>query len=151
MKRKIKNALVTSALVIGLAAGTAIAQTGTDSTTQPKQPTSGTMMGSGMMGSGMMGMNRGGMGMMGGQSGQDGWDMGCNGMMGGSMMNRMQPEQQQQFLNETKELRQKMSKLRFDYMEAMRDPKATPQDLAKIEKEMLQVRGQMMDKMNSSH
>ena len=102
------------------------------------------------MGSGMMGMNRGGMmnsggmGMMGGQWGQDGWDRGCNGMMGGSMMNRMQPEQQQQFLNETKDLRQKMSKLRFDYMETMRDPNATPQGLAKIEKEMLHVRGHFL-------
>ena len=153
MKMGMKTTLLTSILAAGLLTGTAFAQTGT---TANQQQMRGNMQGSGMMGGGMMGggMMNGGMmggGMMGGNmmSGQgNNWGMGCNGMMGGAMMSQMSPGQRQEFMNQTTDLRQKMMDKRFAYMETMRNPDATPQDLAKIEKEMLDLRSQMMDKMN---
>lgn len=150
MKKKMKTTVIASMLAIGLIAGTAIGQTGTDTTTQQQQQMRGNMMGGGMMGPGMGGgmMGRGmmGGGMMGGQGN---WGMGCNGMMGGMMMNQMSPEQQQGFMNQTTDLRKQMMEKRFAYMEAMRNPDTTPQDLAKIEKEMLDLRSKMMDKMGT--
>jgi len=68
-------------------------------------------------------------------------------MMGGMMMNRMSPEQQQKFMDQTTDLRKQMMEKRFAYMEAMRNSDTTPQDLAKIEKEMLDLRSKMMDEM----
>jgi hypothetical protein len=50
-------------------------------------------------------------------------------------------------MNQTTELRKKMIDLRFAYWEAMRAPNPDPKQLAKIEKQMLEVRSQMMDKM----
>ena len=73
--------------------------------------------------------------------------MGCNGVMGGAMMNHMTPGQKQDFMNQTTELRKEMMDLRYAYGEAMRSPATTPKDLAKIEKEMLELRIKMMDKM----
>ena len=40
---------------------------------------------------------------------------------------------------------------RFAYMEAMRNSDITLQDLAKIEKEMLDLRSKMMDDMSAMH
>jgi predicted lipid-binding transport protein (Tim44 family) len=147
-----KMTVIASMLAVGLMAGNSIAQTATDTTTPPQQQMRGNMMGGGMMGPGMMGggmMGPGMMhgGMMGGQGGFRG--MGCNGMMGGMMMNRMSPEMQQQFMDQTTDLRKQMMEKRFAYMEAMRNPKTTPQDLAKIEKEMLDLRTKMMDDMTA--
>jgi len=133
-----KTKLFASILAFGLLAGTAGAQTGTTTT----QTHHGTMMNGQMMGPGMMGMHHG-KGMMG---------MGCNGMMGGGMMmQKMSPEQRQKFMNQTRAVRKQMMEKRFSYMEAMRNPATTPQDLAKIEKEMLGLRTQMMDKMSTMH
>ena len=138
-----KTKLFASILAVGLLAGTAIAQTGTATTkTHHGAMMNGQMMGPGMMNGKMMGMHHG-KGMMG---------MGCNGMMGGGMMmQKMSPEQRQDFMNQTRALRKQMMEKRFAYMEAMRNPATTPQDLAKIEKEMLQLRTQMMDKMSTMH
>ncbi len=134
-----KTKLFASILAFGLLTGTAIAQTGTAST----QTHHGAMMNGQMMGPGMMNGQMMGPGMMG---------MGCNGMMGGGMMmQKMSPEQRQKFMNQTHALRKQMMEKRFAYMEAMRNPTTTPQDLAKIEKEMLQLRTQMMDKMSTMH
>ena len=143
MKKSMKTQLVTSILAIGLLAGTAIAQTGTTTTqTHHGAMMNGQMMGPGMMNGQMMGMHHG-KGMMG---------MGCNGMMGGGMMmQKMSPEQRQQFMDQTTDLRKQMMEKRFSYMEAMRNPATTPQELAKIEKEMLELRTKMMDKMSSMH
>ena len=166
MKMGMKTTVIASILAIGLIAGNGLAQTETKTTPQQHHETettpsqnqqmSGNMMGRGMMGSGMMGggmMGRGmmghgmmGKGMMGGQ-GRMG--MGCNGMMGGMMMNRMSPEMQQQFMDQTTDLRKQMMEQRFAYMEAMRNSETTPQDLAKIEKDMLDLRSKMMDKMGA--
>ena len=148
-----KSTVIASILAIGLIAGTGIAQTGTDTTTQQQQQMmGGGMMGGGMRSGGMMGGGIMGGGMMGGgmMSGQGGnWSMGCNGMMGEMLMNQMSPSQQQEFMNQTVNLRKQMMEKRFAYMEAMRNPNTTPQDLAKIEKEMLKLRSKMMDKMDT--
>ena len=138
-----KTKLFASILAVGLLAGTAIAQTETATTkTHHGAMMNGQMMGPGMMNGKMMGMHHG-KGMMG---------MGCNGMMGGGMMmQKMSPEQRQDFMNQTRALRKQMMEKRFAYMEAMRNPATTPQDLAKIEKEMLGLRAKSMDKMGALH
>ena len=147
MKKQMRNTVIASMLAIGLIAGTVIAQSETETIQSPQQMR-GKMMGGGMMGmqegQGMMGS--GGMGMMGGQ---DDWGMGCKGMMGGAMMSQMSPGQRQEFMNQTVDLRKQMMEKRFAYMEAMRNPDTTPQDLANIEKSMLELRSQMMDKMKT--
>ncbi len=136
-----KTKLFASILAFGLLAGTAIAQTGTTTT----QTHHGTMMNGQMMGPGMMNGQMMGPGMMNGQMmGPGMMGMGCNGMMW-----NMTPQQRQEFMNQTRALRKQMMEKRFAYMEAMRNPATTPQDLAKIEKEMLQLRTQMMDKMST--
>ncbi len=148
MERNIKRTVIASILAIGLAAGTAFAQMQTN-TGQPNQQMHGNMKTGCMMNGGMMGMHGKmmGPGMMGG--GQGNWGMGCNGMMGGGMMQRMSPEQQQAFMDQTVDLRKQMMEKRFAYMEAMRNPSTTPQDLAKVEKEMLGLRAKMMEKMST--
>ena len=145
-----KTKLFASILVFGLLAGTAIAQTGTASASP--QTHHNAMMNGQMMGPGMMNGQMMGPGMMVKHHGGGIMGMGCNGMMGGGMMmQKMSPEQRQEFMNQTTELRRQMMEKRFSYMEAMRNPATTPQDLAKIEKEMLQLRIQMMDKMSAMH
>ena len=158
MKIRIQSIIIVSVLVFGLLIGTANGQTTKE--TNSSQPSmrgemmsgnnmmrgqvSGApqrswksgcrgMMGSGMMSSGMMGSGMMGSGMMG------------SGMMGSGMMGRMHPDQQQQFLDETKSLRKEMVGLRFDYKEAMRDQSTTPKDLAKIEKSILELRIRILE------
>lgn len=129
MKKETKKIVITSILALGLLSGSAFAQT--SDTTQPHQ---------------MMGMQR--QGMMGENQGN--WaEMGCNGMMGGAMMNQMTLGQRQAFMNQTTELRQEMMELRIDYGEAIRNPATNPKDLAKIEKKMLELRIKMMGKMEN--
>jgi len=167
MKTNMKKIRITSIMAIGLIAGTALAQQTQTTTNMPHRQMHGNMktgcmmkggmmgmpgnMGPGMMGGGMMGMhgNMMGPGMMGGGPGN--WGMGCNGMMGGMIMNRMTPDQQQAFMDQTVDLRKQMMEKRFTYMEAMRNPSTTPQELAAIEKEMLELRTTMMDKMSTMH
>jgi len=155
MKKEMRKIVITSIMALGLLAGPGFAQT--SDTTQPQQMMNGGMQGGmmGMQGQGMMdrGMQGGmmgmrGQGMMGGNQGNWG-GMGCNGMMGGAMMNQMTPAQQQDFMNQTVDLRQEMMTLHFAYREAMRNPAANPKDLAKIEKKMLELRIKMMDKMET--
>jgi len=149
MKMEIKKTMLMSMLALVLIAGTGVVQAASN-TTNGGQQMHGNMMGGSMMGSGMMGggMMHGDMmeknGMMGNQGN---WSMGCNGMMGGMMMNQMSHGQQQEFLNQTTDLRRQMMEKRFKYMEAMRNSDASPQDLAEIEKEMLELRNKMMNKM----
>ncbi len=152
MKKEIKATVITAILAIGLMAGTAIAQAETDtSTNTQQQPMSGNMMNGGMKGGMMQGNMMQGGGMMDGNmmGQQNGGGMGCNGMMGGMMMNKMTPGQQQEFMNQTVELRKQMMEQRFSYMEAARNPDTSPEDLAKIEKGMLDLRTKMIDKMNN--
>ncbi len=150
MQMEMKSKVIMSMLALGLIAGTnaAIAETITPDTGQ--QHMHGNMMRSGMMDDSMIdknGMMRGkGPGMMGNQGN---WSMGCDGMMGEMMMNRMSHGQQQEFLDQTTDLRRQMMKKRFKYMEAMRNSDGSPQDLAKIEKEMLELRSKMMNQMST--
>jgi len=148
MKNEIKKTVIVSILALGLLVGPAFAQ---NANTTQQQQMNNNMMGGGMQGGGMMGRGMQGRGMQGnGMMGQGNWNnMGCNGMMGGSMMNQMTPNQQQSFMDATTELRQKMIDLRFAYREAMRNPNTDPKELAKIEKQMLDIRSQMMGKMEN--
>ncbi len=76
--------------------------------------------------------------------------MGCKGMMGRFLMQRMSDEQRAKFLNDTVDLRRQMVVKRFDYREALRNPEITPKDLAKIEKDMLKLRIKMLDRLITS-
>jgi hypothetical protein len=91
------------------------------------------MMGGYGMGPGMMGGYGMGPGMMGG------YGMGP-GMMGGygmgpGMMNVYNP-QMKKFMDETKDLRRKLHMMKFEYSEALRDPKTTPETITKLQNEM---------------
>ncbi|HFQ88717.1 MAG TPA: hypothetical protein ENK27_01460 [Desulfobulbus sp.] len=140
MKRT--TALIAPLLTIALLTAPAMAQTGraTHPTPPPRQQMHANMMMGGGMGMGMMDGN-------GTDWRSEQWNRGCMGMMGGFMMSIMTPDQQQQFLDATRDLRRQMLELRFTYMETMRDPKATPADLARIESKMLDIRKQMMAKL----
>ncbi len=146
MKKELKKKVIVSILALGLLAAPALAQTG--NTMQSQQQMNGHMMEGGMQGDMM---NRGGMigqGTMNGNQGK--WNgMGCNGMMGGAMMNQMSPGQQQAFMNQTTDMRKEMMDLRFDYREAMRNPDTNSKDLANIEKKMLELRTKMMGKIDN--
>ncbi len=156
MKMGMKTAAMASVLAFGLMAGSAIAQTGTE-TTVPQQQMGGSMMngnGQSMMGRGMM-QGQGGMGMMGGKGRMMQGNMGCMnmmgqgmgmGMMGGGMMTNMSAENQQKFMDATKKMRQNMHMMHFEHMEAMRNPKTTLEDLAAMEQKMLDTRKEMMKK-----
>ncbi|HEB49846.1 MAG TPA: hypothetical protein ENI89_04485 [Desulfobulbus sp.] len=143
---KMTTTLIAALFALGLVSGPVTARSA--ETAHPATP-SHQRMHADMMG-GDMDMGMTGMGMMNGsrmnwQSEQ--WNRGCMGMMGGFMMSIMSPDQQQQFLDATRDLRHQMLELRFSYLETMRDPKATPADLARIESRMLDVRKQMMAKL----
>ncbi len=135
---QITTGLIASLLALTLISGPAMVQAGETGhpVTPSHQRLHANMMG-GDMDMGMMNGNR-----MNWQTEQ--WNRGCMGMMGGFMMSIMSPDQQQQFLDATRDLRHQMLELRFSYLETMRDPKATPADLAKIESKMLDIRKQMM-------
>lgn len=109
-----KKIIITSILVVGLAAGFAYAG----------GRGCGNMGGNGGMGYGMM---SGGM-MGGGQFNcpynQEGWDS----------------KTQQKFLNDTVELRRVMHQKQFEYMEAQRSPNTTGEQLAELEKQMTELR-----------
>ena len=143
-----KKTILTMALALSMVAGTAMAQGGMNMNMDDGQDMpqgQGMMMNGGGMGPGMMGGKgmmmqgrQGCMNMMGQGMGQ--------GMMGGGMMNQMSDENQQKFMNDTQEMRQKMHTMRFEHMEAMRNPNTSLKDLADMEQKMLDVRQGMMQK-----
>jgi Spy/CpxP family protein refolding chaperone len=55
---------------------------------------------------------------------------------GGHMMNWTGGEADQKFLDETKDLRKELHQKRFDYMEAVRNPKTDEKTITKLEKEI---------------
>ncbi len=60
------------------------------------------------------------------------------GMMGGGMMaGYYQSEECQKFLDETTSLRKELYNKRFEYSEAYRNPKTSPETLVKLEREIL--------------
>ncbi len=148
MKIRIQSIIIVSVLVFGLLIGTANGQT-TKETNSSQPSMRGEMMsGNNMMrgqvsGAPQRSWKSGCRGMMG--SGMMSSGMMGSGMMGSGMMGRMHPDQQQQFLDETKSLRKEMVGLRFDYKEAMRDQSTTPKDLAKIEKSILELRIRILE------
>jgi len=108
-------------------------------------------MGPGMMGGYGMGYGMG-PGMMGGYG--PGYGMGP-GMMGGygpgygmgpGMMGGYAP-QTQKFLDETRDLRKEIHNKQFEYAEAQRDPKTTPETLWLLEKELRELTGKLSEKM----
>ncbi len=178
MKKEIIKTMAASIITIGFLAGIAFAHTSGATLTQQKMHGYNVMSHKGMyqgnmqqkemyrknMGQGGMkndggGIMGGGGGMMGGMVGgyQGGYrgnwwgNMGRGGMMGGAMMNRMTPDQQKNFMNQTTELRKQMMELRFAYRDAMRKHNTTPGDLAKIEKKMIELRTKMLNKIEKMH
>ena len=121
-----KKIIIASVLIVGLAAGFAYSHG------NGRAGYGNNMMGSGY---GMMGGGNGMMGSNGGEGtyydcpgaasfGQGGW----NG------------ESHQKFLEETVDLRKEMNDKRFDYMEAQRNPNTSREQLAEIEKEIIDLR-----------
>lgn len=49
----------------------------------------------------------------------------------------------QEFLDETVDLRKELNEKRFDYFEAKRNPKTDPETVAKLEKELRELRDQL--------
>lgn len=163
MKKEIKTTLMATILAVGIVGGTAIAHTGND-TTLPQQSMHGYMTGGGgnmmgmhgqrlheqgMYGQGMMGSGVVGQGMMTqgrmGFMNMMGHGMGM-GMMGGGIMFNMAPEDQQKFMDDTKEMRKKMHTMHFEYMEAMRNPKTSLGDITDMEQKMFDIRKDMIKK-----
>ena len=103
-------------------------------------------MGQGMMGGGMMGGYDMGQGMMGGGNMMGGYGMG-QGMMGRGMMRGYnQSEECQKFLDETAGLRKELHDKRFEYSEAYRNPKTTPETIVKLEREILDLQKKIFAK-----
>ncbi len=153
MKKELIRTIAASIMAMGFFTGIAFAHAGHTAPAQ-QQTYNRNMMGSGgmyqggMMNGGRMGGGMMNGGMMNGYHNGNMWGgMGCNGMMGGAMMSRMTPAMQQKFMDQTTNLRKQMMDLRFAYRNAMYNNNTTPEDLAKIEKQMLDVRAKMMDKM----
>ena len=140
-----KKVIIASVLAVGLASGVAFAH---NSGYGPGGGYGGQMMG-------------GGYGMMGGGYGNRG---GGYGMMGPGMMNGYggdydncpgaaafgkngwNSESQQKFLEETVGLRKELNDKSFDYAEAMRNPNTTREQLATLQKEMIDIRTKLQDK-----
>lgn len=151
MKMGMKTTVLASVLALTLAAGNGMAQSETDSTA-PQQQVGGKMMhgDKGMMhgGKGKMGMMHGKKGMM-----QDCMSMkrghggmGHMKMMEQRMMKGMSADNQQKFMDATKEMRKEMHMMRFEHKEAMRNPETTLGDLTTMEQKMLDIRKEMMEK-----
>lgn len=97
----------------------------------------GGMMGGYGMGPGMMGGYGMGHGMMGG------YGMGP-GMMGPGYY--QQNEACQKFLDETAGMRKDLHSKRYEYFEAVRNPKTTPETVANLEKELRDLQGKIYEK-----
>ncbi|MFH0780687.1 MAG: hypothetical protein V2B20_01890 [Pseudomonadota bacterium] len=137
-----KRILIATVLTIGLITAGGYANAG------------GNGGGSGYGSHGMM-MGGGGYGMMGGGCGMG------SGMMrdygdhdsgynhpgaAGVGRNGWTSEQNQKYLDDTVELRKAMHDKRFEYREALRNPKTTRQQLSMMEKEMIDLRDKIYDK-----
>jgi hypothetical protein len=107
-------------------------------------PRGGYGMGHGMMGGqGMMGRYGMGHGMMGGQG-----MMGGYGMMGPGKYDYS--EECKKFLDETSKQRKELYNKRYEYSEAFRDPKTSPEDIAKLEKEIRGLQEEIYKKAQST-
>ena len=145
-----KKVIIASILVVGLAAGVAFAH----NNGYGQRGYGGHMMGGnyGMMGGGYGNM---GPGMMGGGYGNMG-----PGMMGGGYgggyddcpgaatfgKDGWNSESHQKFLEETLDLRKELNAIAFDFTEAQRNPNTTREQLATLEKDMIDIRTKLQDK-----
>ncbi len=151
----VKKIFIASVLAVGLAVGGfAYAHGGGYSMRTPDGNTYAMMGGGG--GYGMMGGN-GGYGMMGGNGGGNGMMDGSGGGYGSmgngnghgryngnnnyqgqnrSSRNSWTNEQNQKFLDDTVQLRKELNDKRFEYREAQRNPNASKEQLAKLEREI---------------
>jgi hypothetical protein len=135
-----KKAIIASILIVGLAAGFAFAH---GNGGFGGRGWGGHMMGPGMMGSygmngpGMMGGSGGGYGDCPGASyfGSDGWNS----------------EPHKKFLEDTVGLRKDLNEKRFEYVEAQRNPETTREQLAAIEKEVIDIRTQLQNKAEQAY
>jgi len=145
MKRRIRSACLTLVVAVFMA-GSVMAQEASNATfaTPVIQQKAGmkAMMMAGKKKKGPMGCKC----MMKGNEQMAG-PMGCRGMMGRQIMKRMTPQQRKKFLDDTVDLRRQMVTKRFDFREALRNPETTPAELAKIERQMLELRIKMLDKL----
>ncbi len=98
------------------------------------------MMGRGMMGGYGMGPMMGGPGMM----GMGPMMMGPG--MGYGMMGYGYSKAYQKFLDETKDLRKQLNEKRFDYFEALRDPKTKPETISKLRRELYELKKKIYEK-----
>lgn len=134
-----KKIIIASVLIVGLAAGFAYSHG------NGRAGYGNHMMGSGygMMGGGY-GMMGGGYGMMGGSGGEGSYND-CPGAasfgQGG-----WNSEPHQKFLEETVDLRKEMNDKRFEFMEAQRNPNTNREQLAEIEKEIIDLRTKLSAK-----
>ncbi|UCD35737.1 MAG: hypothetical protein JSU90_02580 [Nitrospiraceae bacterium] len=108
------------------------------------------MMGYGM-GPGMMGYGMG-PGMMGHMGGMMGYGMGpgmmghMGGMMGYGAQGAYDDEATRKFLDDTAGLRKKLHEKKFEYFEALRNPKADRNAVRKLEKEILDLQWDIYEK-----
>ncbi len=103
-----------------------------------------------MMGPGMMGMcPEMGSGMMGGMMGPGMMRgmMGHMGMMGpGMMKGHWSKPEIKKFLDETKDIRKELHMIKFEYMEALRNPDTPKETLTKLRKDMKKLMIQLFEK-----
>lgn len=148
-----KKVIIASILMVGLAAGLAFAH---GNNGYGGRGYGGHMMGGyGMMGNGygpkdpgMMGDNYQmmGPGMMGGYGGGYG-DCPGAGSFGNNGWNS---ESQQKFLENTVSLRRDLNDKAFEYREALRNPGTTREQLASIEKEVIDIRTKLQEQAEQS-
>lgn len=98
--------------------------------------------GNGMMGGESYEMM--GPGMMGGHGNNNG-QYGCPGAAGFGQ-NGLSSEKQQKFLADSVQLRKEINDKRFEYQEAQRNPQTTREQLATLEKGIIDLRTQLADK-----
>lgn len=142
-----KKIIIASILVVGLAAGFAFAH---GNNGYGGRGYGGHMMGNGYgsMGPGMMGSNYSMMGpeMMGSYGGGYGDCPGAN-YFGKDGWNS---EPHQKFLEDTVGLRKELNDKGFEYKEAQRNPNTTREQLASIEKEVIDIRTKLQEKAEQS-
>ena len=103
-----------------------------------------------MSGQGMMGMMHGGSGMGQGMMGS-GYGMGPGMMRGDIGHGMMEPGYSgqracQNFLDETSDLRKDFHSKKFEYMETMRNPNATPESLRELHNELNEIHSEIQSK-----
>ncbi len=148
MRTDLKRIIPSLILAIALLAGPSVTM-GETKDTSPCNCFQKEMMAKKMMAGKTKGF-RHRMGMMDEKNGMFMAMMGCKGMAGCMLLKRMSDEQRQRFLDDTVALRRQMMERRFDYLEALRHPDTSPKDLALIEKDMLNLRLKMLDKLIDS-